>query len=120
MAQVSVSIAGRTYRMACEDGQEPHLEQLAQLVDGRVGEMRAGFGEIGDQRLIVMAAVAIADDLHALHRRVDSLQAEVAGLRAQQADASAQRDQRETTLARTIEGAALRIEALAQAVNVRE
>ena len=63
MAQVSVTIDGRKYRLACNEGEEARLETLAGLVDGKIGEMRAAFGEIGDQRLIVMAAISIADNM---------------------------------------------------------
>jgi cell division protein ZapA len=63
MAQVSVSIGGRAYRLACNPGEEEHLEALARRVDEQIREMRASFGEIGDQRLIVMAALKIADEV---------------------------------------------------------
>ena len=63
MAQVSVTINGRQFRMACEDGQEAHLMSLARELDGRIEGLRAKFGEIGDTRLTVMAALTIADEL---------------------------------------------------------
>src|SRR5271165_6188563 len=63
MAQVSVTIDGRKYRLACNEGEEQRLESLAGLIDARIGELRASFGEIGDQRLVVMAALTIADNL---------------------------------------------------------
>ena len=63
MAQVSVSIGGRSYRLACNPGEEDHLEALARRVDEQIREMRASFGEIGDQRLTVMAALKIADEV---------------------------------------------------------
>ncbi len=63
MAQVSVTIDGRKYRLACNEGEEQRLESLAGLIDDRIGELRASFGEIGDQRLVVMAALTIADGL---------------------------------------------------------
>jgi cell division protein ZapA len=63
MAQVSVSIGGRAFRLACNPGEEPHLEALARTVDEKISTMRASFGEIGDQRLVVMAALTIADEL---------------------------------------------------------
>ena len=63
MAQVTVTIAGRTYRMACGDGEEEHLAGLAAVFDAKIEEMRAAFGEIGDMRLHVMAALTFADDL---------------------------------------------------------
>ena len=63
MAQVSVTIDGRKYRLACNEGEEARLEQLAGMIDDKIGELRASFGEIGDQRLVVMAALTIADNL---------------------------------------------------------
>lgn len=63
MAQVSVTIDGRKYRLACNEGEEARLEQVAGMVDEKIGELRRTFGEIGDQRLIVMAALTLADSL---------------------------------------------------------
>ena len=63
MSQVSVTIDGRKYRLACNEGEEARLELLAGLIDDKIGEMRASFGEIGDQRLVIMAALTIADNL---------------------------------------------------------
>ncbi|MBV9290079.1 MAG: cell division protein ZapA [Hyphomicrobiales bacterium] len=61
MAQISVTIDGRKYRLACNEGEEARLEQVAGMVDDKVGELRRTFGEIGDQRLIIMAALTFAD-----------------------------------------------------------
>ena len=63
MPHVSVTIDGRKYRLACNEGEEARLESLAGLIDEKIGEMRAAFGEIGDQRLVIMAALTIADNL---------------------------------------------------------
>lgn len=63
MAQVSVTIDGRKYRLACNEGEEARLESLAGMIDEKIGEMRTAFGEIGDQRLVIMAALTIADSL---------------------------------------------------------
>ncbi len=63
MAQVSVTIDNRKYRLACNEGEEARLESLAGMIDEKIGEMRATFGEIGDQRLVIMAALTIADNL---------------------------------------------------------
>ncbi|MEF3367954.1 cell division protein ZapA [Methylocystis sp. 9N] len=62
MAAVVVSIAGRTYRMSCEDGEETRIEELARYVEDKIASMRGNFAEIGEQRIIVMAALAIADE----------------------------------------------------------
>ena len=63
MAQVEVTINGRDYRVACDDGQEAHLTQLAQYVDRRVSELVAAVGQVGEARLLVMASLLIADEL---------------------------------------------------------
>jgi len=63
MSQVNVTINGRQFRMACEDGQEGHLQQLARELDERIVALRGQFGEIGDARLTVMAALMVADEL---------------------------------------------------------
>ena len=63
MSQVNVTINGRQFRMACEDGQEDHLDELARELDARIDGLRAKFGEIGDTRLTVMAAITVADEL---------------------------------------------------------
>ncbi|MDZ7823563.1 MAG: cell division protein ZapA, partial [Ahrensia sp.] len=59
MAQVNVTIDGKSYRMACDPGQEQHLEELASKFDKYVGHLKQSFGEIGDQRLTVMAGIMV-------------------------------------------------------------
>ncbi|MCJ2070225.1 cell division protein ZapA [Methylobacterium sp. J-030] len=82
MPQINVTIDGRNYRMACGEGEEAYLTGLAADLDGRIGEMRKSFGEIGDMRLQVMAALTIADELAELRRRLAGLEADNATLRA--------------------------------------
>ncbi len=76
MAQVTVSIGGRSYRLACNEGEEAHLESLAREVDAKFETMRQAFGEIGDQRLIVMAALTIADECVEARGKIATLEAE--------------------------------------------
>ena len=80
MAQVNVSINNRQYRMACEDGQEDHLRQLAKDLDDRINSLRGQFGEIGDSRLVVMAALMIADDVVETGKKARRLEQEIAAL----------------------------------------
>jgi len=63
MPQVSLTIDGRKYRVACNEGEEARLESLAGVIDDKIGDMRKAFGEIGDQRLVIMAALTIADNM---------------------------------------------------------
>src|SRR5208282_4192124 len=78
MSQVSVTINGRQFRMACEDGQEGHLMDLARQLDLRIESLRAKFGEIGDTRLTVMAALTVADELAEMGKRLKRLEEEFA------------------------------------------
>ncbi|HEX5867867.1 MAG TPA: cell division protein ZapA, partial [Beijerinckiaceae bacterium] len=75
MPQVTVTIASRTYRMACGEGEEAHLEKLAALFDGKIEEMRGSFGEIGDMRLHVMAAITLEDEMHEMRKRMAAMEA---------------------------------------------
>lgn len=74
MPQVVVTIDGKTFRMACAEGEEEHLTRLASEVDGRINELRKSFGEIGDQRLVVMAAIMTTDELVEQRRRIAALE----------------------------------------------
>ena len=58
MAQVTVTIDGKAYRMACDEGQEEHLISLASRFDRYVMHLKDSFGEIGDQRLTVRIWIA--------------------------------------------------------------
>ena len=66
MPQVTVTIDGKQYRMACDEGQEEHLIGLAQSFDRYVAHLKESFGEIGDQRLTVMAGIRVMDELSEL------------------------------------------------------
>lgn len=83
MATVVVSIAGRTYRMSCDDGEEQRIEELAQFVESKIQSMRESFGEIGEQRIIVMAALTIADEAKEARAKAIAKDAEIAALRAE-------------------------------------
>jgi len=75
---VNVTIGGRQYRLACEPGQEQRLTKLASNLEDLVGQLRGKFGEVGDQRLIVMAALTLADELYDARQKISRLEADVA------------------------------------------
>ncbi|GGE38991.1 cell division protein ZapA [Agaricicola taiwanensis] len=110
MAQVTVTIAGRSYRMACDDGQEEHLRELGRMLDEKIEELRGAFGEIGDMRLAVMAAITMADELAETRRRVASLEREVQLLSS---------SEHEEQIARALDGVAGRLERIASDLNAR-
>ena len=82
MAAAVVTIAGRTYRMSCADGEEPRLEALARSVEEKIEVMRASFGDIGEQRIVVMAAIALADEAADARERARRLEDETISLKA--------------------------------------
>ncbi|MBF9234813.1 cell division protein ZapA [Microvirga alba] len=117
MPQVTVSIAGRAYRIACAEGEEQHLEGLAASFDAKIEDMRAAVGEIGDMRLHVMAAITLADEMHETKKRVLALEAELAELKSF-ASAGDERTQLiEARVAESVQKAAERIERLARSLN---
>ena len=120
MPQVSVTIAGRVYRMACDEGEEPHLHALAQRLDGKIGELRSQFGEIGDQRITVMAALTMADDLAEAERRIAQLQADLAAAEAQRRAARTEAEAITQSAATAFDGVAVEIDRLAQAFSDRD
>lgn len=120
MAHVNVTIAGRAFRMACGDGEEERLEALARQVDSKIADMRATFGEIGDQRLTVMAAITFADDLAEMRRRVEDLKVEMAALRDEQGAIGARFNAQTSELANAVEAAAERIEDITHKMNADE
>lgn len=77
MSEVSVDINGRKYRMACEDGQEAHLQLLADRFNQFVGNFKGDFGEIGDNRLTVMAGIAVMDGLVEAERQLEELKTQL-------------------------------------------
>jgi cell division protein ZapA len=115
MPQVTVNIAGKTYRIACAEGEEQHLEGLAAAYDAKIEEMRHAFGEIGDMRLHVMAAITQADELHETRRRMAALEGELANLKSSTGDERSHAI--EARFAEGVQHAAERIEELARSLN---
>ena len=120
MAQVNVTIGGKLFRMACDDGQEEHLIGLAEEVDGLIQELRGNFGEIGDQRLIMMASITLADRRGEADRTIKRLKEEVASANSAQAADAERFENAQFGLARAVDVAAQQIEAVAQRLGGRE
>lgn len=116
MVQVSVSINGRAYRMACEDGQEDHLMGLARRLDGMIGTLKQSFGEIGDQRLTVMAGIMAMDELKESAKRIQQLEGEVAALRDARTAVVAKSEGDQEDIAQRLDRAAEQLERLAKVV----
>jgi cell division protein ZapA len=66
MAQVTIRINGFAYIVGCEDGQEAHLEQMAAEIEQRISSIKSIGGQSGEARLLMLAALLLADELHDL------------------------------------------------------
>jgi cell division protein ZapA len=115
--QVTVTINARQFRMACEEGQEDHLRQLAKDLDDRVVGLRGQFGEIGDARLTVMAALMVADELAEAGKKLKLLEAEHAALQEARAAAAEHTQATQAAIVTAFTSAAERIEGLARKLS---
>jgi cell division protein ZapA len=117
MSQVSVTINGRQFRMACEDGQEAHLMNLARELDVRIESLRGKFGEIGDTRLTVMAALTVADELAEMSSRIKRLEEEFAAAQDARVAAADRSQHAQAEVAAALAAAAQRIESVTKKLN---
>jgi len=111
--EVNVEINGRKYRMACEEGQQQHLIGLAERFNGQVEALKGAVGEIGDNRLTVMAGIAVVDELAEAERRIKALETEVVVLTRAGQEVAAEIEAVETAFAKRLSDAANALEGVA-------
>lgn len=117
MPQLNVPINGRTYLMACDPGEEDHLKALAARLDFKIAEMRVRFGEIGDGRLTIMAALTLADEASEAERRAKALETELATLKTDTLAPAGISDSDCDALAARLDQLARRIQTAAQTLT---
>ena len=117
MSHINVTINGRQYRMACEEGQEVRLLKLAETLESRVTELRGKFGEIGDARLTVMAALTVCDELLDANSRLHTMEQELESARTMRTAAIDRAKLTQTAVASALNAAADRIEKTTQVLN---
>lgn len=105
MAEVNVTVNGRQYSVGCDDGEEAQVTRLSGLVDQRVRELAALVGQVGEARLLLMAALTLADDLEGAQREIGAAQAALADQGRERAESEAG--------AEALMGLAQRLEAIA-------
>src|SRR5437868_5445956 len=110
MPLVNVVVNNRTYTIACDDGEQEHLKELAGHVDAKVRELAGSVGQVGDQKLMLMAAVLITDELLEARARLEGQAKKVGELSESHAELSGRAGQSEGHAARALEDAAARIE----------
>jgi cell division protein ZapA len=117
MSHVTVTINGRQYRMACQDGEEDHLSELAAGLNERVDQLRISFGEIGDNRLVVMAALMVADELSEAKKRIGRIEEEMGGMRDARVAAAGRSQSTQAAVVAALNAAAERIERVTRGLN---
>ena len=109
MTDVTVTINKRSYQIACDDGQEDHLRRLASIVDKRVEELVHAMGQIGEQRLAIMASLLLADEVADVRGELEQLEGKLRALEA--------RTPGEVTEADSLSTLATRLERMAEAME---
>ncbi len=117
MPEVNVEINGRKYRMACEEGQQGHLVGLAERFNTHVEGLKGAVGEIGDNRLTVMAGIAVLDELSEAERKIAALEAQVAALTEAGQEIAAELESTEAQFARKLVDASRALENVADSLD---
>ena len=117
MTHVTVTIHGKQYRMACEEGQEAQLATLAKDLDHRVEQLKKNFGAIGDMRLIVMAALTVGDELAEAVKRIRRLEEELTALQDARVVSSERAQQTQVAISAALNSASERIEHVTRSLN---
>ncbi len=120
MAHISVSVNGRSYMLACDDGEEEHLRRLAGYLDNHIQDLSASIGPVGETRLLLMAGLMVTDELAGAIDKITKLETELTEAKERQGEPGARFDALETSLTETIEKAAGRLEGLAKALKDRQ
>ena len=117
MGQVSVTLNGRTYRLECGEGEETHLIALAEYLGSHVDTMRRKFGQVGDDRLILMASLVVTDELWELRRQMQEMKATLAEARRDRSVANELVKHQQADLAARVSSAADRLEMLNEQIR---
>lgn len=114
MAQVNVTVNGRVYTVACDDGEEEHLGDLAKYFDKRVQDLTKSIGQVGETRLFLLAGLLVADELSEMLAKIDDLSAEVERLKAGRHAMVEKAQKAEAIAAEVLETAARRLDEMAR------
>lgn len=113
MPLVNVMVNGRAYTIACDEGEEDHLKELASHVDAKAREVLGAVGQVGDQRMLLMAALLIADEHHDLAAKVAAGTQAASQSSGEKHSLHLRAEEAESAAADALEGAAKRLEDIA-------
>jgi cell division protein ZapA len=112
MPLVNVMVNSRAYTIACDEGEEGHLKDLASHVDSKVRELLSSVGQVGDLKLLLMAALLIADEHHSVSSQLEAMKMQT-GDAGVHSDLSERLSKSEAIAADTLELATKRLEDIA-------
>jgi cell division protein ZapA len=107
MGEVSVRVNGRAYPVGCEDGQEQHVLDLAQMFDEHVSQVARDVGQLGETRLFLLGALLLADELAETRGRLAAVSRDLD-------KAEGDRSRGERRAVAVLESAAKKLEAMAR------
>jgi cell division protein ZapA len=113
MPLVNVMVNSRAYTIACDEGEEEHLKELASHVDSKVRELLESVGQVGDQRLMLMASLLITDDYFDAVAKLESRAKQMGDLSGAHEEMTARLDKSEAVAAEALESAAKRLSDIA-------
>jgi len=118
MGQIGVTLNGRTYRLECGEGEEAHLIELAEYLGTHVEDMKRKFGQVGDDRLILMASLVVLDELWELRRQMAQMKIAMAEARRDKSVADESARALKSDLAGRVSSVAQRLELLNERFGV--
>jgi cell division protein ZapA len=117
MAHVIVQVNGRPYTMQCPEGEEAHLRELAELLDGEVQRVKSSVGNVGDIRMLVMAGLMVADRLVRGHRQDPVARGAGGGAARGEDTAQTEAQNLQSLFSARLSAASQRLESLAQSLG---
>ena len=80
MANVNIKFNGKEFLLSCEDGQEPHLEELSEQLNKKFNELKNNLGNIGENKLLLIASIKIMDEYFETRKKIDEKKQELKNL----------------------------------------
>ena len=77
MANVNIKFNGKDFLLSCEDGQEEHLEELANNLNNKFEELKSDLGNIGENKLLLITAIKVMDEYFETKKKIDKKKAEL-------------------------------------------
>ena len=82
MANVNIKFNGKDFLLSCEDGQEEHLEELAENLNKRFSELKLSLGNIGENKLLLISSISIMDEYFDTQKKIDKQKNELENLKS--------------------------------------